>query len=454
MNIKRLSLCLCGLAGLTAVAQAQQDGSAAKLDPKRIINESMRFLKEREPDLTAEESALYENLTQQLAANPKVGLKLLEEITRPEAKDSVSPAFDLLLGNVYYASGARDKAEAWYRRAVTRYPTFLRAWTNLGLLHYAAGDYDRAIPCFAKSVTLGDRQSTTFGLMGYCFEKTGDLVAAEVAYMQALASDPDQVNWTEGLLRVYLAGKQYPRAEIMVRRLIKERPADASYWLTLADIMVASGRRLEAIALLEQALSVGAGGERERLELAGLYADEQMMTEAAELYRQVKATAQVLGERKALQLVRIWIGLAEWDRAQGLLEEMQSQVGAEGRNRYRQVQADLLAARGRWAEARRVLAELLNSEPMNGRALVSLGRTYLSDGDDAHARLAFESAMQTTDGIGPASLALANLELKQRHYDKSAAHLEKALELQLNRDLEEILARVRTLIPTAPRAGT
>ena len=74
-----------------------------KLDPKRIINESNSFLKQREPEMTAEEYALYEKVVAMLAGgNPQFALKLLEAMVNE--KEAPSPAFSFILGNAYYAA--------------------------------------------------------------------------------------------------------------------------------------------------------------------------------------------------------------------------------------------------------------------------------------------------------------------------------------------------------------
>ena len=92
------------------------------------------------------------------------------------------------------------------------------------MLYYAANRFAEAVPCFSKSVTLGDRDPTTFGLLGYCLEQLGNVVSAEMAYMQALSGDPANTDWMEGLLRIYIQGKQHGRAESLVKNLIKEHP--------------------------------------------------------------------------------------------------------------------------------------------------------------------------------------------------------------------------------------
>jgi len=437
-----------------ATAIEEEAGPVTKLDPKRIINRSMNFLTNREPDVSAEENALYERAHQLAATKPEAAVTLLEGIVaKPKDQEPASPAFDLLLGNLYYAVGQTAKAEASYLRAVERYPAFLRAWTNLGVLYYAQGNYAKAIPCLARAVALGDRESTTFGMTALCLENTGDAVGAELAFVQALALDPGNVGWMDGLVRVFMRAKQYSRAEVMIRNLIKERPTESRYWLIYADIMVATDRKLEAIALLEQTLATGIAGREELAELAGLYADENLVPEAVRTYGKIDVTAKALGERRTLQLVRILMATSDWPKAQALLDEF-GKAGGAGQETFLRIQADLFAGQKKWSDARKVFDALLRLNPMDGGALVGLGRAYLGEGDEIHAILAFEAAVQTKEGVHQASLALANLELKHRHYERSVSHLEKALSIEKNEEMEDLLARVRSLVSTATHKET
>lgn len=430
-------------AGATAQGLAYGEGGGSRPDPHRLVNASMDFLKDREPDLTAEESALYENARTQ---KPELAIKFVEGlVTKAKGESPASPAFLLLLGNLHYASGAITKAEARYLQAVGRFPTFLRAWTNLGVLHYAQQQYAKAIPCFAQAVNLGSRESTTFGLMGECLEKTGDTVGAEVAYIQAVAGDPGNARWIEGLLNVYLAAQQYSRAEVMLRKLIQEQPTETRYWLAYARLLHADGRKLPAIALLEQAVATGIAGRDEILELAGLYADQQLVTEAMQTYDKVKATAADLGVARTLQLARMRIARKEWTQAQALLDAIRPAVADEARAEFLLVQADLFSARRKWAAARGALDEVLRSDPMNGRALVALGRIYAAEGDVPRATIVLETATQTRDGTREASIELAHLELKNRHFGKSVSYLEMAFALERSADVEEMIGYVRTL---------
>jgi tetratricopeptide (TPR) repeat protein len=111
-----------------------------------------------------------------------------------------------------------------------------------------------------------------------------------------------------------------------------------------------------------------------------------------------------------------------------------------------QTRADLYTAERKWPEARRELEQLLKVSPLDGKALVSLGRAYASDDDVPRATLAFEAAYRVASSTYIASLELANIELKNRHYAKSVEYLEKALSIERTDAVEDFLVRVRTLV--------
>ena len=415
-----------------------------KLDPKRIINESNGFLKEREPEMSAEEYALYEKVVEMIAAQPDFAIKLLEAMINE--KELPSPAFEFILGNAYYAAGQLDKAEARYRSAVNRYPTFLRAWVDLGILYYSGEKFTEAIPCFSKAVTLGDRDPNTFGLLGYSLEKMGNVVPAEMAYMQALSGDPTNGDWMEGLLRIYIQGKQIARAESLVKNLIKTHPKEARFWLTYANILLADHRKLEAMALLESAVGTVVAGVDEMNLLADLYAEQKLVPEAVAIYEKILVPSPELGERKLLQLAGALIADHQYPAALGVLDKLPARLSADGTIALLQARADVLAGQKKWPEARAQLQELLKLAPLNGRALLGLGRTYAAEEDLARAGFAFESALQSPDSTYSASLELANIELKNRHYGKSVEYLERALKIERTSAVEDYLARIRPLV--------
>lgn len=429
----------------------REEARAPKLDPKRIINESNSFLKEREPEMNAEEYALYEKVVVMLATNPQFALRLLEGMINE--KEPPSPAFEFILGNAYYSTGDTAKAESSYRSAVKRYPNFLRAWVNLAMLYYSASRFDEAIPCLTKAVTLGDRDTATFGLLGFSLEQTGNIVSAEMAYMQALASDPSNGDWKEGLLRIYIHGRQYGRAEWLVKTLIKERPKEGRFWLTYANILIADGRKLGAVAVLESCSGLGFAGPDELNLLGDLYAEQALYPEALAIYTKILKPAPETGENKLLHFAQVLIAGDRLGDAERVLAALPANLSATGRIDFLQARADLLAARRSWPEARAELNELLKLAPLNGRALLSLGRAFLAENDTPRATFAFESALKVPATAHRANLELANLEIKARHYSRSVEYLEAALSLEKTDAVADYLARIKALVGKPEPAG-
>ena len=422
--------------------------SQPRLDAKRIINQSNSFLKEREPEMTAEEFALYEKVVTMLGANPAFAVKLLEAMINE--KEPPSPAFEFILGNAYYNAGSVDRAEARYRSAVQRYPSFVRAWNNLGVLYYTAGRHPEAVLCFAKSVTLGDRDPLTFGLLGSCLEKGEDYVAAELAYMQALGGDPTNSDWKEGLLRICIQQKQTARAESLVKKLIKDRPQEARYWLVYANIMLAAGHKLEAITLLESAAGTGVAGVDELTMLGDLYAEQNLAPEALGIYQKLLAVAPEAGEGRMLAQANMLTGSGRYREAKETLDRLEPKVSPGKQVSFRLARAEWFTAQKQWTAARVEFEAILQQAPFNGRALLGLGRSHAAENDPARALLAFEAAFRVADTKYLACLELANVELRNRNYRRSVDYLQQALSIERTGPVEDYLARIKSLVNDDP----
>ena len=422
-----------------------------ELDPKRIINQSNSFLKEREPEMTAEEYAVYEKIATLLTTNVDLAVKMLEAMMTE--KEPPSPAFEFMLGNAYYAANQVERAEKSYRSAVQRYPSFVRAWSNLGVLCYTSARYGDAVSCFSKAVVLGDREPVNFGLLGYCLEKEGDSVSAETAYLQALSGDPANTDWKEGLLRIYIDGKQYGRAEPLVRSLIKAKPAETRYWLNYAGILLAERRKVEAMVVLEEATAAGVAGPEELTLLGDLYAEQNLATQAIAAYEKVRGADRARSGQKLLQFARVLITADKLPEAEQALAAIAGELAPPERIALLQARADLSMARKRWPEARQQIEALLALAPLNGRGLLTLGRAYMEEKNVPRATLAFEAAYRIPDATYQAGLELANIELMNRHFAKSVEYLEKAQSIEKTEGVTDYLARVRALARGEANAG-
>jgi tetratricopeptide (TPR) repeat protein len=422
---------------------------AAPLDGGRLIEESSQLQKAPEPEMTDAERAVYDKVAPILATKPAFALKLLKAMTASATADAKpSPAFEFMLGNAYYAAGNYPDAETKYRSAVDRNPTFVRAWSNLGVLYHVQKRHADAMPCFSKAVTLGNREATTFGLFGNSLEKIGNTVSAEMAYMQALAAEPDNASWSEGLLRIYIAEKQYAKAETVVRALLANHPADPRYWATYAQLLLSAGRKLEAMALLERMSVTGLTREADLVLLADLYAEQRMTTEALATFRRVAATQPELAERRLLLLVKSLSGERLWDRAIAVLDALaQSPETPQSRVARLETRAELELARSNPLEAKRAFEALIAEAPANGNAWIGLGRVHLAEAEPTKAIEAFEHAYEIPESSYRASIELSNIEFKNHNYERCLRFLDHALGIRRTAAVENFRDEIKNLIP-------
>ena len=426
---------------LSIAAKAPPPVAPPALDPLKVVNQSYGFLREREPEMSEVEYALYERMLPIVETAPETALTLLETMLADDKPESA--AFEFVLGNVYFTLKRMDGAERHYRKAVDQYPTFLRAWVNLGAVHFAAEKYREAIPCFARAVALGDRDAATYGLLAASLRHAGNLFAAESAYKSAMTADPLNPDWINGLLEIYLTTEQFGPATALARELVHVRPEEPRHWHLYAGLLVRQERSAEAIAALRLA------GDLKLLTpdlwqlLGDLYAEMGLSAAAGAAYSHSGDSVQ--GPR-ALVYAEVLLDRHDWRAASEVLNGLPAPESRTDRARFLRVRARLAWAQNQEPEARALLEEALTLDPLNGPALLALAEVHRGQNRLAEAEICLEQAAQVTDSAFSAQVELAQLALHLRDYPRAVRHTRSALELQPSPELEDFLTRLNALV--------
>lgn len=431
------------LAFLSVSATAKEDAPGVNLNA--LINSSYSFLKNREPEMTAGEYALYQKVVAMASSNPEFAMKLLEAMTM--GSGPASAAFEFVVGNIYYTNHKMADAETHYKSAIKKYPDYIRAWSNLGILYYAQQQYTEAVPCLSKAVALGDHESSTLGLLATCHNKVGNIVAAEIAYREALSSDPSNEDWLNGLLELYIQAKSYVQAESLVKQLLRTNPKDAQHWVIYGNILVAQNRRMEGIAALETAGLLGGKDQAATMLLGDLYADQKLYKEASSLYLKLRTDSPDLGTTRLLRYSEVLLGDHQDDEAERLLLLLEKASDPKYRIAILQARASISTDRKDWGEARKRYEQLVAAAPLNGEGLMGLGEACRNQGDDLHAEFAYEQAAQLPDFAHQANVQLANLAVKAKKYNDAVDYIQKALAVQKSTALQEYLLKVQSFVP-------
>lgn len=417
--------------------------SQPKVDLNAIINSSYSFLKNREPEMTGAEYALYEKIVAMASTNPEFAIKLVEGMAA--ANGPASAAFEFVIGNICYNGQRFADAEKHYKAAITKYPDYVRCWTNLGILNYGQQHFAAAIPFFTKAVSLGDRDGATLGLLATCESEVGNTVMAELTFQQAMTADPNNPDWLRGMLELYLKHKYYTQAESLVKQLIRMNSSDVQHWLVYANVLIAQNRKAEAIAALETIRTMGPLDEGATGLLGDLYADQHLYAEAAAVYESLLAKSPDTGTKRLLTYAEVLIGQGEHHKADELLARLADTAPANLQRSVRRARAEVATARADWETAKKLYEQIVAEEPMNGEVLLGLGDAYKNLGDLPRAQFVFEQAVQVKEAAYQANVQLANLAVSGRKFSDAVNYLTHALALQRSTALSDYLEKVLAL---------
>ena len=122
---------------------------------------------EIEPRVTVLEKESMDKVMKLLAEddNTEKAVTLLEKTIKP----ATSAVFDFTLANLYFQEDRLTNALTCYQAAVDKFPSFQRAYKNMGLIHVRQGEFEAAIAPLTKCIELGVNDGLTYGLLGYAY---------------------------------------------------------------------------------------------------------------------------------------------------------------------------------------------------------------------------------------------------------------------------------------------
>jgi len=404
---------------------------------------SYGILSEKEPPLSELEVEILEKLAGIMRVDNAYAQTFLESMLSEDKP--VSATFNYLLGDLYFENDKYFLSEAEYKNAIEKFPDFQRAWTNLGVLKLRAGDTDSALVALVRAVELGDQSPQTYGMLGYCHFEEGNLKSAEVAYDQAMLSQPDNLDWLEGKAQVYLKSGRFAEAAAMQDELIARRPDSVPYWLAQTNAFVESGDLKGAVRNLE--IVRGMGHENfEILNLLGsVYLKLGMPGMAASSMLEALARA---GSEQLAELAegsKRLLAHGEIESARELFEGLQrraSELEGEGRADLLFARATLLREEGDLTGAIEALQEAEQLDPMDGQILLNLARLYDENGQRDKAYLVLRRAQDDPDSQYNALMLRAKLFIEDRRFDDAKAALSQAMRRRSSEAVQDLYARV------------
>ncbi len=195
----------------------------------------------------------------------------LEPLLRALEADAGIAVLHYLLGCVLQEQDRLADAEAALRRALALDPGLAKARNNLGCLLEASGRLEEAIGCFEQAARLDPSLAQAHYNLANAHKRRGDAAQALAGLARAIALEPSHPDWLCNLANLQYDRLDLDEAESNLRRAIAADPGYAPAQVSLAVVLLGTGRVEEALAAYDAALALGRDPATESSKLLALH---------------------------------------------------------------------------------------------------------------------------------------------------------------------------------------
>lgn len=342
-------------------------------------------------------------------AQQMAGANMLEQyMTTTDADDEAkySAILPQLVGSIYFRlstmeSGPaqeqyREKAKRFLKKSIDMFPSYRAAYKNLARIYFQEGTKESlqlATKNFTKALQLGDKESSTYVLLAKIYFDEGKYAAAEAAARQAIMMDPSIKESRTILAYALFSQERYKEAQAVFEEMLQDDPNNADIWQMISNTYIQADRIDEAAKRLEIVRFMGEANADTLLLLGDVYMNKYMVEDAAEAYadalklssaesklREISVflrPVETLNNFQAFDLAMDLLGQIESVYAQSLSKDQQNDILA--------LRSEINIALGNDEAGADNLKQILGIDPMNRRALLSLGQYYSRKRPDPEA---------------------------------------------------------------------
>ena len=400
-----------------------------------------------EPRVDRQEQTLLRKVVSQAQNDHLVAIATLEK----EIKKDASAALDFTLATLRFQNGELTRASQGYRTTIGKFPSFLRAHKNLGLVLVQQGHFDEAAEALLKAISLGENEGVAFVALGYCYLNLEKYASAENAYRAAILRDPDGKDAHNGLVNCLLETERHAEAVAMLDELIDKQPGQSFYWLSQTNAYVALGKPLKAVVNLEILRRLEELDVRGHLLLGDLYHNLELPALALTAYQAALELRGNLDVARFIRVAHILVDRGSYAEGFNYLDRIESKFSQaltlENKLSLLALRARVSLARGQPEKADSFLAAILRVKPNDGQALLLRGRYFWQKKKDfVEANFYFERAAKVEETTVDALVEHAQMLVSRAKYGEAAKLLERAQLLEPRDNVGRYLESVRNVL--------
>jgi tetratricopeptide (TPR) repeat protein len=406
---------------------------------------SYGFQAELEPKVTTLERQELEKILTLMATDTGAAMTALEKAATPDS----SAVFNYTLGNLHFQKDELDAAANGYQTAVAKFPSFRRAWKNLGLIAVRQSRFDDAIKALSRVVELGGADGLTYGLLGYAYSAQGIATSAESAYRNAVLLQPDVLDWKLGLTQSVLKQRKYGEAVTLCEELIARFPDRAEFWLIQANAYVGLNQPLKAAENYEIVQRMGRATPQSLYTLGDIYANENLIDLAARAYSNAIDLDPQQAPARPMRCVEIIAQRGGAAQAKTLADHLRTVLAANlddtDKKKLLKIEARIAVAEGGGGDVVKALEEIVSLDPLDGEAILLLAQHYTRANDFGKAIFYYERAEGIETFEADARLRHAQILVGQSLFQDAVPLLKRAQELKPREDVGRYLEQVERL---------
>ena len=437
---------ICTLPFLTLLGKSNKGNPMAALwenpEFQKEFTASYGVLSGYEPSLNSDEKDRLRTLIKIIKDKPEKAIISLQEQIKPND----SAAFDFILANLYFQDGQLEQAEKNYKQAVAKYPSFRRAYKNLGLLNIQEGDFESAIQFISKSMELGEVDGRAYGLLGYSYLTEGLYFPAEAAYRQAILMQPELLDWKLGLARCLLEMGQFQDAAGIFDTLINGDPDNADYWTLQGNAFLGMDDTLKAARNLEVIRRMDAANIETLSLLGDIYMNNNMPNLALSAYVDAAEMAKDKDIQLLIKSAEVLAQTGNFEQSDVIISMIRADFSeaVEDKDDLKLLtyEAKIARATGDDERAAVLLVQIIERDLLNGEAIIELAKYYADQGKLPEAFTRFEQAQKIRKYERSALVAHAQTLVNNKQYNEAVPLLYRALRIESDRNLKDYTDRV------------
>lgn len=380
---------------------------------------------EREASIAPEEYEMAERLRSLLDSEQKEDV-LAELETFYDIE--LSPAMQTLKAQIYFSLNKYPEAENTYLAILKRKPQFVRAHTDLAQLYLLTEKPLLARKHFARAVEYGSNEAIVHGQLAYLNLTQHGPFSAISEYQQAMALEPENRQWQQGLLAALYQARMYAAADALLGELLARYPKEAELWLSRATLALRQDDSTGALAGLEMAILLGDLSETNLRAAAQLHLQLHSYDRALVL---LKTHLQNTHFKMAtLHEYLNWMAQAKmWSHAEALLASAQTRVAEMSvmdQSLYYLHRGRVSVALEKDAQAQEAFEKSLELNPSNGQALLSYADFNAKHERLVKAELLYIRAEAIESSEKEALLGRSQLYIDMQDYAAALIHLKNA----------------------------